>query len=226
MHVYAGDKMSSEAIPIKRCVQFIAALALFCTSNASAAIVLDSGNIAGSSSSVGSQVVAVSMFNLTGAEIPRTQLAADFLLIDDGVEIIVNGTSLFAATELSQFGPQDFVVTPNQPNDINNPWLVNTNGLPRLSVFSDSSGTTMSGAVNTNSASTVPYLPLFAVSDFTSLLMVGANTIEFVNHNGFQTASIQGRYAVSVTPVAVPEPSSMGLGLVMLLSVFRRRRVA
>ena len=194
-------------------------------STSSQASVVDTGIISGTTSSTGSYVAASSTFNLTAAEIPTVELLANFAFIDDGVEIVVNGTSLFLAPDLSQFGPQDFVTSGVQPNDIENPWNTNNNGLPRLTIFSDSSGSAFSGAVTEGATSTVTYLPSNPVPDFTSLLVAGTNTIQFVNHNGFQNGRIGGDFTIS-TVTSVPEPTSSGLillGSTMLMLVRRRR---
>ena len=162
-------------------------------------------------------------FNLTAAEISSASLDVDFDVIDDGVEVRVNGTPLFISLSPHQFGPTtDFQIVGY--DDIQNPWNPNQSGLPRLNVLATSSGTDFSGAVTVSATSTVQYIPNFDVANFTELLNEGSNTIEFVNHNGSDSAELIGNFKVAV---AVPEPSSF-LGLMMLgnVLVFRRRRVA
>ena len=188
----------------------------------SASVVLDSGIISGTSANTGNFIVASSQFSLTAADIPNVELLANFDIIDDGVEIRVNGQSLFLAQELSQFGPQDFQVTAVQPNDIENPWSANMNGLPRLTTISNLGGTTMNGSVTTGASQVVEYLPNFPVLDFTTLLEEGDNTIEFVSHNGAGGASLQGDFTVTLN--AVPEPSTALAGFAFLTAIMGRRR--
>ena len=192
--------------------------------NCEADIVIDDGTFSSSTTSTGEFVSGTSNFTLTATQIPNVEFYADFLVIDDGVEIIVNGTSLFASLETSQFGAQDFAVTAVQPNDIADPWNPNSNSLPRLVVESDSSGTMFSGAVDTNTSSMVTYQPNFTVANFTSLLVAGDNTIEFINHNGSQGGRMRGSYEVSVA-CSVPEPTGFGIAFGLLgMAVGRRRR--
>ena len=191
------------------------------TQDLSADIVLDIGTIDGSSTSTGSYVAMSSSFDLTGAEIPKTQLSVDFFLIDDGVEIVVNDKSLFASVDTSEFGNQDFLVTAVQPNDINSPWSAHNTGLPRVTVFSDCNGTIFTGTPETTSAGPVDFIPNFTVADFTNLLRVGNNTINFVNHNGFASGELTGSFSVVV---ATPEPGTATFGFALLCVVLRRRR--
>ena len=206
-------------------ISFVLLLAssLFCRAD-----VLDSGAISGSSLDLGSYVAATSNFTLTAGQLSNIELLAEFDIIDDGLEIIVNGTSMFVSMDTSQYGNQDFVVTAVQPNDVANPWSANSNGLARLIVLANGSGTSFSGSVDTTTATIVDYVPNSTVQDFNNLLVVGANQIEFVNHNASQGASLQGNFSVcEVLPVAVPEPGSLGLiGIGMLFFAGRRRRKA
>ena len=68
----------------------------------------------------------------------------------------------------------------------------------------------------------VPYVLTTAPANFTSLLVAGTNTIEIINHNGFQGAAIEGSYSVSVA--AVPEPCAATLLLASLAGIAMRRR--
>ena len=74
-----------------------------------------------------------------------------------------------------------------------------------------------------NSTETVEYIPLFGVADFNKLLQPGKNTIEIVNLNSFQGATLGGDYTVKLV-AAVPEPSATSLCLVTGLFWIKRRR--
>jgi len=197
------------------------ALCLSVASQAKGELIVDTGSFNFSDSNTGSHLVATSTFDLTASQIPHAQFMMDLLRIDDGICVTINGTPLFESFETSQFGPRDFVETDDQPNDIFDPWSPNSNGLPRLSVFSDSSGTMMSGTVDTSTNTIVDYDPVFAVADFSSLLVAGTNTIQFINHNATEGAGMDGSYSVIL---AVPEPCAATLGLVYLAGIASRRR--
>lgn len=172
----------------------------------------------------GGFVVATSQITLTNAEIPDITFEANFSPIDAGIEIIVNGNSLFSTgDDLSNFGPQVFQPTPVQPDNIDFSFSPNDNDLPRLSVEFDSAGSSFSGAPFVNSTETVEYIPLFGVADFNKLLQPGKNTIEIVNLNSFQGATLGGDYTVKLV-AAVPEPSATSLCLVTGLFWIKRRR--
>ena len=164
-----------------------------------------------------------STFTLSALQIADTELFTDFFVIDDGVEIVVNGTSLFLSADTSHFGDQDFVPTAVQPNDIADPWTPNSNDLPRLTVLADSTGVEFSGSIDTTTTNIVDYQPIFSVANFNSLLVAGSNTIQFVNHNGSEAARLQGAFTVTVR--SVPEPTSLAvLGAFPLVMALRRRR--
>lgn len=202
------------------------AIASAFANSVAADIVIDSGAFGMRNAATGSFVAASSTFDLTEDDIPHIELEIDFAFIDDGAAVNVNGFVLFAAPELSQFGPMEFVsIVGVQPNDIENPWNANSNGLPRLSVFSDAAGTLFSGSVTESAASTVNYQPIFTVANLQSLLQSGSNTIEIINLNGFQGAAIQGEYSV-VSQLKVPEPGITFLlaGVVTVIASHRRDR--
>ncbi len=219
-------------------VQILTYLFLFTffSSTASADIVLDSGAISVPSiDTTMPQSGGIASFSLTAAEIPDVELIADLFIVDAGVDVVVNGTSLFTQfDDISQFGPTDVFVGTGVPNGgIEYPFRVNDDNLPRLTIESDSAGTTFSGAVEEASTSTITYTPnpdpnVFAIQDFNSLLNVGSNTIEFFVLNGFDDAALDGEFEVKLnTTVAVPEPGSaslLGLFLVGYLSTRRRSK--
>ena len=195
----------------------------------SADLILDTNTFESSEPSGGGFIAATTqIFVLTSADIPNVTFDANFDIIDAGIEILVNGTSLFnTGDDLSNFGPQVFTPTAVQPNNIDFSFASNNNGLPRLIVESDSTGTTLSGSPFQNSTSTFEYLPIFSVQNFSSLLQVGDNQIEIVNLNSFQGANLDGDYTVTLVtpPTAFPEPSSLSLCLAgAMLCLGRRRR--
>ena len=116
-------------------------------------------------------------------QIPNAHLLANFDVIDDGAAIKVDGMDLFVAKEHSQCGPNDFLMTVDQSFDNENPWLANNNDIARLSRLFDSTSFDVGGRVPQAAASTVNYIPTFAVANFTDHLIVGHNTIEIVNYN-------------------------------------------
>lgn len=177
---------------------------------------IESGTFLGTSDSTGSFVAGATTFNLTDADIDLINFVVNFDEIDDGVEVRVNGNSLFVSLDTSQFGNQDFVVTGVQPNDIFDPWTVNENGISRLTVVSDVNGSTFSGSVTPDATTAVEYLPNFDVADFADLLVVGENTIEFVSHNGFLGADLEGSFTISTIDV-VPVPSPVNSFLLVVL---------
>ena len=131
--------------------------------------------------------------------------------------------------DLSQFGQPVFSGTGVANGGIENPFVVNNNGLPRATVASDSTGTIFSGAVTPTTNSTITYTPNFIVENFNDLLVVGPNNIEFIVLNGFEGARLEGEFTVSVdtATTAVPEPGSaslLGLLLVGYLSTRRRSK--
>ena len=191
--------------------------------------IIDSGVISVQEPAGGGFIGGVSTFSLTAAEIPDVELLADFFVVDAGVDIVVNGTSLFPQfNDVSQFGPDSvFLGTGVANGGIENPFGTNSNGLPRLTVASDSAGTIFSGAVTPTTNSTITYTPNFTVEDFNSLLVAGPNTIEFFVLNGFQGANLQGDFVVELNTIAaaVPEPGSAGLlGLLLVGCLSTRRR--
>jgi hypothetical protein len=189
--------------------------------------VLDFDSFSAMEPSGGGFVVATSNFSVAEADIPSITFDANFSLIDAGIEILVNGTALFnTGDDVSNFGPQVFQVTPVQPDNIDFSFNPNDNGLPRMTVASDSTGTVLTGAPFVNSTAVENYVPLFAIADFSSLLQPGDNTIEIVNLNNFEGASLAGDYAVTqVMTVAVPEPTVISVLMLggLVCSVRRRR---
>ena len=204
------------------CIFFLALVST--VSSLQADICLSSGTFANSEPSGGGFTVATSNFSLTSAEISDATFEANFTLIDAGVEIIVNGISLFTTgDDASNFGPQVFMPTSVQPDNIDFSFSPNDNGFPRMTVVSDSSGTNLTGAPFVNSTGVVDYIPLFTVADFTSLLQAGENTITIVNHNSFEGANLVGDYSVKLVS-AVPEPAAVSLCLIGGLCWMTRRR--
>lgn len=190
-------------------------------------VVISSETISASESSGNNILAGTATFNLLASEISDVEMLADFSIVDAGVNIVINGTSLFPQyQDLSQFGPES-VFTGTGESDgggINQPFEANSNNLPRLTVNSTSAGTTFSGATFIGSTSTVTYTPVFTPEDFSSLLQSGSNTIEFIVLNGFEAARLEGNVIVTLPAAAVPEPSSAGLALLAILAGLAARR--
>ena len=122
-------------------------------------IILDEGDI---STTVQGAPGGTATFSVTAAEIPDVELLADFLIVDAGVDIVVNGTSLFPQfTDISNFGPVPVFsgTGETQGGGVNQPFTPNDNGLPRLTVNSTSAGTTFSGATFEDDTQTTTYTP-------------------------------------------------------------------
>lgn len=195
--------------------------------NVSGDTILDSGPIAVSEPSGTGFLAGTATFNVAAADIPDVELLANFTVVDAGVNIVINGTSLFPLyNDISQFGPESVFLNTGESDGggINLPFSPNDNGLPRLTVDATSAGTTFSGATFVGDSVITPYTPVFTPEDFSSLLVDGDNTIEFFVLNGFQGASLEGDFTVKQV-TAVPEPATAvvlaGFGLGILV---RRRR--
>ena len=187
-------------------------------------IILDEGDI---STTVQGAPGGTATFSVTAAEIPDVELLADFLIVDSGVDIVVNGTSLFPQfVDISQFGnvPVFSGTGETQGGGVNQPFDPNMNGLPRLTVNSTSAGTTFSGATFPGDTQITTYTPEFTVQNFSSLLIDGTNTITFFNLNDNGPASLQGDFAVTLHSTAIPEPGMTGLAIVALVSCLSTRR--
>ena len=187
-------------------------------------IILDEGDI---STTTQGGLAGTSTFSVTAAEIPDVELLADFLIVDSGVDIVVNGTSLFPQfVDISQFGtvPVFSGTGETQGGGVNQPFTPNDNGLPRLTVNSTSAGTTFSGATFEDDTQTTTYTPEFTVQNFSSLLIDGTNTITFFNLDAGYGASLQGDFAVTLHSTAIPEPGMTGLAIVALVSCLSTRR--
>lgn len=192
-------------------------------------IILDEGDI---STTVQGDPGGTATFSVTAAEIPDVELLADFLIVDAGVDIVVNGTSLFPQFfDISQFGnvPVFSGTGETQGGGVNQPFTPNNNGpngsgLPRLTVNSTSAGTTFSGATFPGDTQITTYTPEFTVQNFSSLLIDGTNTITFFNLNDNGPASLQGDFAVTLHSTAIPEPGMTGLAIVALVSCLSTRR--
>ena len=167
---------------------------------------------------------------------------ANFDIIDVGIQINVNGNQLFSTgINISQFSAAGvFLSDPDV--DINGGQFVNlgfpfdplANGEPRLTVVSDSSGTSLSGNNQLSSDMGVALGPItpvdfttsFNIANFSDLLIPnGANTIEIVSLNDPESrALLQGDFTVEAIPAAVPEPSSLSLLLLGSMFWAKRRR--
>ena len=218
--------MELSSVQVSRfvCALFVTAAAAT-AAPLQASTILDINSFSRMEPSGGGFVVATSQFSLASGDIPNVIFEANFSVIDAGIQINVNGSTLFATgDDVSNFGPPVFQSTAVQPDNIDFSFSPNNSGLPRLTVLSDATGSDFSGAPFVASTSTEDYIPLFTVNDFTSLLQTGNNVIEIVNLNSFQGANLVGDYTVSL-PTSAPEPSALVLvfaGCCVLAS--RRRR--
>ena len=204
------------------------------SSNALGQLTVDSGTISAMEPSGGGFLAGTSTFDLAAADIQDLELLANFDIIDAGIDITVNGVSLYPQfQDYSQFS-QDVVFLdtgvplnerPGEEGNIQSPFSPNNNNLPRLTVESTSDGTEFSGGATTAATSTIPYTPNFVVQDFTSLLVEGQNTIQFFVLNDFQGANLQGDYTVSLNPVvtSVPEPSATCFAFLAIVTGLLRR---
>ena len=194
----------------------------------------------------GSFDVVTSQFSLTSADIPDVSFSANFFVIDAGIQVLVNGTPLFSTgNDVSQFGPRVFDtglgVMSGEDGNIEDPFgEIGPAGapLPRLTVQSDSTGTSFSGVATTTPGigPVVSFTPnpsinginngsdFSNISNFSSLLVDGPNTIEIVNLNSYQGASLAGDFTVTLAETtSVPEPTSL-LGLLTLIGTMSMRR--
>ena len=186
-------------------------------------------------------------FNLNGVDPDDVQLVANFYTIDAGVDIQVNGTSLFPQfADISQFSDElvflNTGVTRLGPTEtrqggdfgnIESPFTANNNNtddilFSRLTVTSNSEGSFFGGTVNPDTTDISVYDPNFVIVDFNSLLLADSeNTIQFFALNDDGPIGVTGDFLITdVTATAVPEPGTtilLLLASVALLSTRRRR---
>ena len=225
--------MQIFALKFAKCISSLI-LVIAISGNADGDTILEMGTVSVMQASGGGGLGGTSTFTLSADDIPDLELLTNFSIVDAGVEIRVNGTSLFPLfDDISQFS-QDLVFLDtgvtlsggNGEGNIESPFSPNNNGLPRLTVNSTSDGTTFGGGALVNDSSVTDYTPNFTVQDFTSLLVAGENNIEFFVLNSFEGANLQGDFTVSLNPetVAVPEPTVTGFALFVLATGLTRRR--
>ena len=242
---------------VKSCIKyfsittFVFGLIIATSAQLKAQIVLDSGSFnRGTDVDAPFNVnftVATAEFELTSTDdIPNVSFLANFVAIDAGIAIVVNGTQLFSTgDDVSQFGPRVFQTTlgfigfNNQDGNIQNPFgIINdSTGVPltRLTVQADSTGTSFSGVavVDPIVGSVESFTPDLSgnngsdfsnLSNFSNLLQVGDNTIEIVNLNSTDAANLVGDFTVTLPDTtSVPEPTSL-LGLLTLAGMLSLRR--
>lgn len=180
----------------------------------------------------GGTAASTETFSLTSADISNIMFEANFDFIDAGIEILVNGESLFnTGPDVSQFnGASSTVFTQTGATNLGVPFEERSDLQPRLTVSSDSTGTIFSGPdlslPDNNPAPIINFTPGFTINDFTSLLQVGENQIQIVNLNAFDGASLGGDFTLTlVAPAAsVPEPTALSLCLIGATCCMLRRR--
>jgi len=182
----------------------------------------------------GGVAASTAPFSLTSADISNIMFEANFDFIDAGIEILVNGVSLFnTGPDVSQFnGASSTVFTQTGATNLGVPFGERSDLQPRLTVSSDSTGTIFSGPDLSlpddpnNPAPIINFTPGFTINDFTSLLQVGENQIQIVNLNNFQSANLGGDFTLTlVAPAAsVPEPTALSLCLIGATCCLLRRR--
>ncbi len=219
------------------CVAFLALASALTTLNADTIIETDTFSFSQTTPDPAPGGVAATTmpFSLTSADIANTTLDANFDFIDAGIEILVNGSSLFnTGPDVSQFnGGNPTVFTNTGATNLASPFGPRSDSQPRLTVASDSTGTIFSGPdlslpddLN-NPAPIINYTPGFTVNDFASLLQVGSNQIEIVSLNNFLSANLAGDFTLKIVMPAtsVPEPTVLFLYLIgASCSMVRRRR--
>ena len=173
------------------------------------------------------------------ADVNDVTFEANFFVIDAGIRITVNGMELFETpADVTQFG-QPGIFSSNPANDSTGAAFDNlgfafnplADGSPRLTVNSDSTGTSFSGNNQVGQGpgpiTPVAFTPSFLVANFSDLLTANdTNTIVIENINDNGRALLVGDFTV-VAPAttAVPEPSAVSLCLLGgLLWIKRRRR--
>lgn len=237
--------MSNYSIKTRSCIfTFVAAIALT-TSTLRADII--SGDFSGPGAQQAPNGVSFSPAIITDvqtivfdvANVDDVTFEANFTLIDAGIQILVNGTPLFTTpSDVTQFGPEGtFISNPTTDNNGNAfenlgfAFNALPGDLPRLTVNSDSTGTSFSGnnqtVINnaTGDITPVTYTPGFLVATFSDLLVANeSNTIVIQNINANAFANLAGDFeVVSSAATAVPEPASV-LGLIALIGTMSLRR--
>ena len=101
----------------------------------------------GGAFALGGTAASTAPFSLTSADISNIMFEANFDFIDAGIEILVNGVSLFnTGPDVSQFnGASSTVFTQTGATNLGVPFEERFDLQPRLTVSSDSDGTIFSG---------------------------------------------------------------------------------
>ena len=163
---------------------------------------------------------------------------ANFVVIDAGIQINVNGTPLFVTPEdVTQFGTPNNIFVSTPSNDSNGAAFDNLGfafnplpgDLPRLTVTSDNTGTSFTGYNQVDGSplppTAVTYTTSFSTQNFSSLLNPNSpNTIEIFNINNDTFARLAGDFTLTGELTSVPEPSAVSLLLFGGLALVARRR--
>ena len=161
--------------------------------------------------------------------------ASTGLLFSTGNDVSELGPTVFDTGLLA--APGDLF---DEPGNIEDPFTeIGPAGapLPRLTVQTDSAGTIFSGVVTSNPIGPVEFFEAAPspnavdrgadfsnISNFSSLLQEGTNTIQIVNLNSSGGANLIGDFTVTLAAAtSVPEPNSL-LGLLTLAGMMSMRR--
>ena len=229
--------MSLFALKMRACVVAIVAATTLPASPVVADIVgtFDSPNV----NVIGTTSVQTISFDV--GNVADIAFEANFVVIDAGIQINVNGTPLFVTPEdVTQFGTPNNIFVSTPSNDSNGAAFDNLGfafnplpgDLPRLTVTSDNTGTSFTGYNQVNGddppllpPTAVTYTTSFTPQNFSSLLNPNSlNTIEIFNINNDTFARLAGDFTLTGELVTVPEPSAVSLLLFGGLALVARRR--
>ena len=208
---------------------FLAAIVMslgLTTSPLSADIITGSFDGPNTSGETGDTVIATIDFEVD--DVADVTFETNFSIVDAGVRVDVNGMTLFSTgQDASEFGPTNVFTSNLGTNNLGNPFF--DAGFTRLTVSSDSTGTSFTGNINPGGTVTpIIYTPgssfVSPLVDFSSLLNPDStNTIQIYNINNNGLARSLGDFTVE-SIISIPEPSALSLYLMGSLFCLRRKR--
>ena len=138
------------------------------------------------------------------ADPSNTRITVDFATLDNSGTIRVNGTSIISTPYLefenaNYDAATDSRVTFADGTDASNPWVANTNGLPRIQVIITESGIEIWGTRTSTSAS-LERMVLQSGSFVLPNITTGQNTVELVNHDDNGPDGMVGTITVTNDP--------------------------